>query len=78
MSKTINKPKQAKTEGISDIITITANMGDQLVGMWEGTWDMKAAQTALNAYKTAISAAKTQVVYKKLTSKPGVIPFLEK
>ena len=77
MSRTTKK-KAIKTEGISDIIQVTANMGDQLVAMWEGTWDMKAAQTALNAYKTSISAAKTQVIYKKLTSKPSVIPFLEK
>ena len=31
----------------------------------------------LSAYKTAISAAKAQVVYKKITGKPGIITFFE-
>jgi hypothetical protein len=39
--------------------------------------DLKVAQISLSAYKTAIAAAKAQVVYKKLTGTPNTINFFE-
>jgi hypothetical protein len=65
-------------EGISDIIKVTTKIGDQCNDMWNASWDLNSAKTALSAYKTAISASKAQVQYKRLTSKPSKILFLEK
>jgi hypothetical protein len=66
------------TNGISDITIHMSKMGDQLTDMWNATWDLSAAKTGIQAYRTAIAAAKTQVIYKKLTAKPAEIPFLER
>ena len=44
--------------------------------MFEKNKDLKVANLSLNAYRTAISGAKAQLVYKKLTGTPGEIPFL--
>jgi hypothetical protein len=52
-------------------------MGDQLNNMFQKNKDLKVAALALSGYKTAIQAAKTQVIYKKLTGNPGSIEFLE-
>ena len=39
--------------------------------------DLKVGHLALDAYKTAISASKTQLIYKKLTGTPSEIDFLK-
>lgn len=69
--------KTIKTEGVTDVINITRDMGDQLNNMFQKTKDLKVAALALSGYKTAIGAAKAQVIYKKLTGNPGSIEFLE-
>lgn len=81
-NKQKEQPQEARlpiaTNGITDLITNTSLIADQCNSLWNATWDIKAAQTALSAFKTAVSAAKTQLIYKKLTCKPEEIPFLEK
>lgn len=62
---------------ISDVINITRDMGTELNAQYVKNKDLKVAQLSLKAYSTAINAAKTQVVYKKLTGRPTRITFLE-
>lgn len=69
--------KQIKTIGVSDVISVTQEMGDALANQYNRSKDLKVAQTSLSAYKTAINAAKAQVIYKKLTGNPDRIKFFE-
>ena len=66
-----------KTTTVSDVITVTRDMGDSLATKYEQNGDLKVAAASLDAYKTAISGAKAQLIYKKMTGRPGTIPFLE-
>lgn len=68
---------QIKTENVTDVIAVTQRIGDKLANQYEKANDLKVAQTSLSAYKTAISAAKAQVIYKKLTGNPEMIKFFE-
>lgn len=70
--------KVVKTTTVSDVISITREIGDSLATKYEQTGDIKVASASLDAYKTAISGAKAQLIYKKMTGKPGRIDFLEK
>jgi len=69
--------KQVKTTGVTDVILVSQEIGDTLTNQYNKTKDLKVAQIALSAYKTAISGAKAQVVYKKLTGSPESISFFE-
>lgn len=69
--------KNIKTNNIKDIISITSKMGDNLANQYNKNKDLKVVSMSLNAYKTAISASKTQLIYKKLTGEPKKIKFLE-
>lgn len=69
--------KQIKTINVADVITVTQEMGDALANQYNRQKDLKVAQISLSAYKTAISAAKAQVIYKKLTGSPERIKFFE-
>jgi hypothetical protein len=69
--------KTIKTVGVTDVINVTRDMGDQLNNMFQKNKDLKVAALALSGYKTAINAAKAQVIYKKLTGNPESIEFLE-
>lgn len=69
--------KVVKTTTVKDVINVTREMGDTLATKYEANGDLKVASASLDAYKTAISGAKAQLIYKKLTGKPGSIPFLE-
>lgn len=69
--------KKVKTLNVTDVIKVTQEIGDELSSQYSLTKDLKVAHEALSAYKTAISAAKAQVVYKKITGKPGIITFFE-
>lgn len=69
--------KQIKTNGVTDIISVTQEIGDVLATQYHQSKDLKVAQTGLSAYKTAIGAAKAQVIYKKLTGNPERIKFFE-
>ena len=66
-----------KTDGIDDVRKACQEMGDMLKETYVDTKDLKAAQISIKAYSTAINAAKTQVIYKKLTGHPPEIPFLK-
>ena len=67
-----------KTQTITDVREALQGIGDSLNSTYESTKDLKAAQGAVSAYSAAISAAKTQLIYKKLTGNPGEITFLTK
>jgi hypothetical protein len=69
--------KAVKTTTISDVIDVTREMGDKVMTQYNKTGDLKVGHLALDAYKTAISAAKTQLIYKKLTGTPSEINFLK-
>lgn len=69
--------KKIKTTTVKDVIAVTQSIGDNLASKFESSGDLKVCNLSLSAYKTAISAAKAQVIYKKLTGKPTKVPFLE-
>lgn len=53
------------------------SIGDKTAMLYNETNDLKAAQTALQAYNGAISASKAHLIYKKLVGKPAKIAFFE-
>jgi hypothetical protein len=69
--------KTIKTQTVTDVINVTRDMGDQFNNLYQKNKDLKVAALAYQGYKTAIQAAKAQVIYKKLTGNPGSIEFLE-
>lgn len=69
--------KTIKTVNVTDVINVTRDMGDTLNNMFQTTKDLKVAHQSLDAYRTAISGAKAQLIYKKLTGSPGKINFFE-
>ena len=70
-------PKVIKTSNITDVINVTRDMGDTLNNMFQKTKDLKVAHQSIDAYRTAISGAKAQLIYKKLTGTPESINFFE-
>ena len=66
-----------KTVDINDVRETCQQIGDKLKDTFDKTKDLKVAQGAVSAYATAISAAKTQLIYKKLTGTPIEIEFLK-
>lgn len=66
-----------KTISIDDVRIACQEIGDSVKDTFDKTKDLKAAQAAVSAYSTAISAAKTQLIYKKLTGAPAEIDFLK-
>jgi hypothetical protein len=74
------KPKTKKvfvTNNITDVRKAVQNIGDTLNEKFYETKDLKVAQGAVQAYSVAINAAKTQLIYKKLTGTPGEMDFLK-
>jgi hypothetical protein len=72
------KPKKAfVTESITDVRKAVQSIGDTLNETFYHTGDLKVAQGAVQAYSAAINAAKTQLIYKKLTGTPGEMDFLK-
>lgn len=65
------------TNNITDVRKAVQNIGDTLNEKFYETKDLKVAQGAVQAYSVAINAAKTQLIYKKLTGTPGEMDFLK-
>lgn len=65
------------TDNITDVRRAVQNIGDTLNEGFDATKDLKMAQGAIQAYSAAINAAKTQLIYKKLTGTPMEIEFLK-
>lgn len=65
------------TDNITDVRKAVQNIGDTLNEAFYHTGDLKVAQGAVSAYSVAINAAKTQLIYKKLTGTPMEIEFLK-
>ena len=68
---------RTKTIDINDVREQCQDIGDKLKDNFDKSKDLKVAQGAVSAYSTAISAAKTQLIYKKLTGAPPDIDFLK-
>lgn len=66
-----------KLKGVTEVINDCNSMGDIMRDLYHETKDLKVSQGAINAYKTAISASKAQLIYKKLSGLPKSIAFLE-
>jgi hypothetical protein len=71
------KKKPFMTENITDVRKAVQGIGDTLNEGFNATKDLKMAQGAVQAYSAAINAAKTQLIYKKLTGTPGEMDFLK-
>jgi hypothetical protein len=69
--------RKIKTINVTDVIKVTQEIGDVLTNQYYSSKDLKVAQGALSAYSVAISAAKTQLIYKKITGTPVEIDFLK-
>lgn len=68
---------KTNTVDINDVRQVCQEIGDKLKDNFDKTADFKAAEGSVRAYATAISAAKTQLIYKKLTGTPMNIDFLK-
>ena len=66
------------TRSIEDMVKSCNKQGDDLSNRYMKNKDLKVNAAAMNNYKTAILALKTQLIYKKLTGAPSKIEFLEK
>jgi hypothetical protein len=69
--------KRTKTASINDVRIACQSIGDTVSDTFKRTGDLKAAQGAISAYSTAISAAKAQLIYKKLTGTPAEMEFFK-
>ncbi len=56
--------------GVTDVTNECKSIGDSLSSTFHNTGDFKAAQGAISAYGTAVSAMKALLIYKKLTGTP--------
>ena len=74
MSRANNK---VKTDTISSVRKELQNIGDSAATVFNTTTDLKSAELAMKAYNGAVNAAKTQLMYKKMTGLPGSIGFFE-
>ena len=70
--------KSKKKITVSDVIERMTDVGDTLNKQWETSKDLKVCDLSIKAFSTAISAAKAQLIYKKLTGNPDEIEFLKK
>jgi hypothetical protein len=70
--------KSKKKITVSDVIERMTDVGDTLNKQWEESKDLKVCDLSIKAFSTAISAAKAQLIYKKLTGNPDEIEFLKK
>lgn len=68
-----NKKKTQIGEVRDHLIAI----GDQAGASYKQCSDVKVGKLAVAAYSGAINAAKTQVMYKRLTGQPDKMKFLE-
>lgn len=68
---------KTKTTTVSTVRKQLQKIGDKANDIYKDTEDLRAANTALKAYNGAINASKAQLIYKKMTGKPGQIEFFE-
>lgn len=70
--------KTIQTTNIQSVGEAAQDIGDSLSTQYYETGDIKTAQAAISAYNVALSAAKIQLVYGKITGELDRIPFLER
>ncbi len=68
---------KVSTTKVDSVRKEAQKIGDNLASIFHSTQDIKFAMGALDGYKTAVSAMKAQVIYKKLTGAPSKIDFFE-
>ena len=68
---------KSKVNASDHITDMCVNIGNSLSTTYHSTLDIKAAQAAIGAYGKAITAAKAQLIYKKMTGSPSRIVFFE-
>jgi len=72
------KPQVITAEfGVTDLAKKSKSIGDAMDATFHNTGDFKAAQGAISAYGTAVSAMKALLIYKKLTGTPMEIEFFK-
>lgn len=76
MSKA-KKETPVQTTTVTTVRQEMQKIGDKTSTLYAETNDLKAAEIALKAYNGAIGAAKSQLIYKKLTGTPGTLDFFE-
>jgi hypothetical protein len=69
--------KEKKAINVKSIIKTTKTLGDDLTHSFYTNKDLKVAGLAIASYRTAISAAKAQLIYKKLTGTPAEMEFFK-
>ena len=62
---------------LGDVRKNCLKIGDSQFGKYQATEDVGHAAAALAGYKQAIDAAKTQLVYQKISGRVKKIPFCE-
>lgn len=71
------KAQTVKSKLYEDFVKNNVTNGDNATNKYNESEDLRVLAQATNAYKTAISALKVQLTYKKMTGNPGKIDFLE-
>jgi len=71
------KAPTVKSKLFEDFVKNNVTNGDNATNKYNESEDLRILAQATNAYKTAISALKVQLTYKKMTGNPGKIDFLE-
>jgi hypothetical protein len=69
--------KEKRAINATSIIKTTKTLGDDLTDSFYTNKDLKVAGLAISSYRTAISAAKAQLIYKKLTGTPAEMEFFK-
>ena len=69
--------KKTVTKNVTDVRKQTQKIADNLNDQFEKTQDVSIAREAIAAYRVTVSAAKVQLLYKKVTGKPVKIDFFE-
>lgn len=62
---------------VKNNIQHATDIADECREIFDATQSLNAALTAIKGYNSATSAARTQLIYKKLTGAPIKIEFLE-
>lgn len=66
-----------QTTTVTDVRKACQEIGDKMNATYNKKNDMKAGLGAIQAYSTAIKAAQSHLIYKKLTASPASIKFFE-
>ncbi|MGL4977028.1 MAG: hypothetical protein ACRC5G_03350 [Cetobacterium sp.] len=66
-----------KTNKVDSIRKQCQRIGDTLAEKFDDGLDVRVGMAAITSYKAALQAAKSQLIYKKITGNPDIIDFYE-